>query len=59
MHFCSYCAGSVKTEVGTAEHGPRMGWCSNCRRVFSVPVFIIPGWVWGIILILAACLPLV
>ena len=56
--YCSHCAHPVNTEANQTSGDRRVGWCSNCRRVFDLPLFIMPGWVAGILVVLSMRLQL-
>jgi hypothetical protein len=50
MVHCSYCNAVV--EGDPKLQGGQVSWCPNCKRVFSVPVFLTPGWIAGVLVVL-------
>lgn len=48
--MCNFCCHPIDGE--SAEAMERMGWCPNCKRPFRVPIFRIPGWVAGTVVLL-------
>lgn len=47
MVHCSHCAHPSDIDA-TSNHA----WCPRCKRVFNVPLFYVPGWVAGVVLVL-------
>ncbi len=48
--LCPLCSHAVDGDsIGWGESA---GWCDHCQRVFLLPVFRVPGWVAGVIVIL-------
>jgi hypothetical protein len=49
--LCPRCSHPVERE--TLAEGERVFWCAHCSAVREVPVFRIPGWVAGTLVVLA------
>lgn len=51
MVHCSFCNSRVEADPNTRVG--QLSWCPHCRRVFTAPVFLAPGWIAGVLLVLA------
>lgn len=54
-----YCA-SCKEELALFQITDEdLAWCPQCRRIVDMSCFQVPGWVMGVVVMLAtcACLP--
>jgi hypothetical protein len=48
--LCNHCCHPI--DASSVSESEQMGWCPNCRRPFRAPMFRVPGWVAGTILLL-------
>jgi hypothetical protein len=55
--LCPRCSRVVDPDV--LSPGERVFWCAHCSAVREVPLFCIPGWVAGVMVILLLRLPLI
>ena len=51
MVHCNLCNSIVHGDPKL--RGGQISWCPNCQRVFSAPVFLTPGWIAGVMVVLA------
>jgi hypothetical protein len=54
--LCPRCTRVVDPDV--LSPGERVFWCAHCSAVREIPIFRIPGWVAGVIVVLILRLPL-
>jgi ribosomal protein L37AE/L43A len=52
--YCPNCSQLLDSHVIQPEKG--IGWCSNCRKAFQGPARAVPGWVWGVVVMLLTIL---
>lgn len=48
--LCTNCYQPV--DQGSLSPGETHAWCVHCQQVFRVPLFYVPEWMLGVILIL-------
>jgi hypothetical protein len=55
--LCPRCTKVVDRDV--LSPGERVFWCRHCSAVREIPVFRIPGWIAGVLVVLLLRLPLI
>jgi hypothetical protein len=45
--YCSNCG--YPNPADSVGQGETVGWCTNCQRVFYLPLLRIPGWITGVL----------
>lgn len=48
--LCTRCCQPI--DPATIGDGEYVAWCPHCRRIFRLPLFTIPGWMCGIVVLL-------